>query len=72
MTRILVTAALTLAAAFGTSGPAAAEDCYYSDGWVNVCPTARECSGFVSVCPMAHPDYCHSNIDVCLDFVGPR
>lgn len=38
---------------------------------VNVCPTAQSCSGYASVCPMAHPDDCASYVDVCLDFVGP-
>ena len=38
---------------------------------VNVCPTAQACSGYASVCPMAHPDDCASYVDVCLDFVGP-
>ena len=49
-------------------GAASAEECH--DG-INICPSAQGCSGTVSVCPMAHPDDCQSNVDVCLDFVGP-
>jgi hypothetical protein len=72
MTRVLAVAALALAAALGAAGAASADDCYYSSGGVNICPSAQECSGTVSVCPMAHPDDCQSNVDVCLDFVGPK
>ena len=68
MTRILAAAALAVAA----FGGVAAADCEYSENGVNVCLSEQSCSGFVSVCPMAHPDDCHSNIDVCLDFIGPR
>lgn len=68
MTRLLAATALALAALGGT----ASADCEYSDGSINICLSEQECSGFVSVCPMAHPDDCHSNVDVCLDFVGPR
>lgn len=65
MTRILA----MLAVAAAVFVPGAAHAC---DGQVNVCLDAQECSGGISVCPMAHPDDCHSNVDVCLDFVGPR
>jgi hypothetical protein len=68
MTRILAAASLVLAAAFGS----AAADCEYSANGVNVCLSEQSCSGTVSVCPMADPEDCHSNVDVCLDFVGPR
>jgi hypothetical protein len=68
MARYLAVAALAVLGAFGT---AHAEDCTYSANGVNVCLTAQSCSGFVSICPMAHPDDCRSNVDVCLDFVGP-
>lgn len=79
MKRLLATAV----AAFALASPAAAQECTstvnvcpdatYCSGTVSVCTTAQDgCDGFVSVCPMAHPDDCHSNVDVCLDFVGPR
>lgn len=70
MARILAAAVLA-AAAFGT-GTASAEACELSRNGINVCLSAQSCSGTVSVCPMAHPDDCHSNVDVCLDFIGPR
>ena len=60
-----------LAIGFGVFLPGAAfaeEGCHDQ---YNVCPSAQECSGTISVCPMAHPDDCASNVDVCLDFVGP-
>jgi hypothetical protein len=64
--------AVLAAAAFVLLAPAGAA---YAEGEchdnVNVCPSAQACSGTVSVCPMAHPDDCQSNVDVCLDFVGP-
>lgn len=66
--RILAAAALVAFAALGGS-PAVA--CEYSANGINICLSAQECEGFLSVCPMAHPDGCHSNVDVCLDFVGP-
>ena len=70
MTRLLAATALALAAFAGT---ASAEPCEIrTTNGINVCLSEQECSGFVSVCPMAHPDDCHSNVDVCLDFVGPR
>jgi len=67
MTRILAVLAIGFAVSLPTA--ASAEECHEQ---FNVCPSAQGCSGTVSVCPMAHPDDCQSNVDVCLDFVGPR
>ena len=67
MRRILTILAIGFAV-FVPSSAASAEECHDT---VNVCPTAQACSGYASVCPMAHPDDCASYVDVCLDFVGP-
>jgi hypothetical protein len=67
---IAATALLTPAPASAIcAGPLCAID--GCAGTVNVCPTAQSCSGGVSVCPMAHPNDCHSSVDVCLNLVGP-
>ena len=67
MSRILA----VLAVAFAVSLPLSASAEGECHDTVNVCPTAQACSGYASVCPMAHPDDCASYVDVCLDFVGP-
>lgn len=51
--------------------PRAASAWEYCTDSVNVCASAQHCTGTANVCPMAHPDDCRGNVDVCLDFVGP-
>ena len=73
MRRFLAATAIAALSAFGLGGHAQAvcagnlvctiDGC---SGTVNVCG-GQSCSGGVSVCPFAHPDDCHSSVDVCLN-----
>ena len=69
MKRPLTLLALTAVLTAVPSAASAWEECRDT---VNVCPSAQYCSGWVDVCPMAHPDDCAGYVDVCLDFVGPQ
>lgn len=79
MRRLLAATVLTLVGLLTPAPPASADACVTTAlcavsgcvGTVNVCPTARYCSGGVSVCPYATPANCHSTVDVCLGYVMP-